>query len=146
MDILNIVQLLVKCDSLIVKRNQKKPQKPKSHSHCPVTNLARCQNIILLCQGKGRSLLWSLSPVVPPSCHSWSIRGGPGLASSLQVFCGPSVTRWAWISWLPRAVTSSGLCHQHHSCLGTASVAGINPHCEMLDLLLELLNEDPTPL
>lgn len=52
MDILNIVQLLVKCDSLIVKRNQKKPQKPKSHSHCPVTNLARCQNIILLCQGK----------------------------------------------------------------------------------------------
>lgn len=60
---------------------------------------------------------------MPPSSHSWAVRDGSGLPPAVQVFCRPSVT-----SWLPRAVASSGHCHQHHSCLGTASVPALSPH------------------
>lgn len=94
-----------------------------NHSHWPVTSLARCQNVILSCQDKGRELFWSLPPIVLPSSHSWAVRDGSGLPSAVQVFCRPSVT-----SWLPRAVASSGHCHQHHSCLGTACVPALSPH------------------
>lgn len=65
---------------------------------------------------------------MPPSSHSWHVRDRSGLLSVVQVFGGPSVTRWAQTSWLPRAVASSGPCHQHHSYLGTASVPGVSPH------------------